>query len=1504
MDNRSLKSRLGLKLLGPLLLIAVISLLVAVVIVVVSYNNQGSFTEQLLLQGVVLFVFLLGLIIPLAWFYLSKKVIHPLILLKDGATRLAQGDEHPIELKTNDELEELAQAFNILTANVLASQKAMADMTIENANLFQGVQHRITQLRLFSQISAHISAILNPAEIFGQVVNLITNAFKYYHIQIYQVDEYDPTRLISISSAGTAQTSPQAMMTKNHLPINDESIAGWVARHHKLLCVNDVRQDARYHPQPDLPDTLAEIALPIRAGKTIFGVLDIQHHELNAFSEEDTYNLQALADQLAVATQNASLFNEALQRERLSSALSKAGLTLNKTLDPQQIANTICQEALIAFQVDSAFLWLVEDDHIYGAAGSGRHKDEFIGQVIPLSKVEVLGARIVQSRRAEFIKEADFRQGKVSQELVKKFEVRSLLGAPLIIGERTLGALMLIDCQNPDRFDFQDQISATLLANQAAVALQNIRLLSDTQAQADHMRRLYELGISVSQEYDLKQILSSVIQEALTLTGAQAGAIWLWDEETEAYMVENTARSPEYTQPLYLASIKPDALIAQVLHAGEAFMINDLTGDAPNIAGTSPRSTPRRGVKGESLAEAGIGEEPVRVACIGAPIKVGEQTIGAMLVYCLEGRTFYEQDLNLLQFLATQTSATIRNVQLVSRLNRLTEELEQRVEERTKALAETLQELRQERDRVDTLYHIGRQLSASLDLDRVLNEALYLISHTIPITQGAILLLTPGEDRLVYRAALGRRRPLPRGGKETRYKIGVGLAGHILETRQPQIVHNLLDNELWLPDDKELVHRSVLAVPLITAYEALGVLMLFHTQPNHFTEDHLSLVVAASPMIATAISNADLYTLITQQSERVGILLRSVQAEAIKNEAIIEGIADGVLVIDSDYSIQLVNPATARILDIDKEALHNQKLEFILTQMTSPVDQQIAQKLYQIVTTQHGHLREQGETLIDRITVEGRVIVISLTPISLRANTRIPSSTLVVLRDISREAELERIKNEFISTVSHELRTPMTSIKGYVDLLATDKAGPVTDMQRRFLQIIKSNADRLTALVNDILDISRLDAGRVKLEPQLIDLVALIQHVTTNFKHQLEEKKLSLTLNMPNDPPPAYADPDRVTQVLINLFSNATKYTRPNDSITISLKTLDHYLQVSVSDTGLGISVEDQKRVFDRFFRAERDANSLVDGTGLGLPIAKMLVEMIGGEIWVESELGQGSTFTFTLPLEAEAARQKHQEDLEPGQRCILVVDDNEDILALLKQQLEEAGYQVVTVAKSDQVLKQAKKYHPSLITLDIILDHKDGFEILEQLKSDPEIKDTPVVIASVLTNIRNKSLALGAADYIVKPFDQEQVLQTIQRLVETVETHQAGLKFKKVLVVDDDKDIVIWLKEALRHSGFEVSGAYNGQEALILVREKQPDLILLDLKMPDMDGFAVIEKLRSEETTANIPIIVITGSSIDKRRDQIKVLGLETSHLITKPFTFDELVSEIKRLEEQSSIA
>ena len=710
----------------------------------------------------------------------------------------------------------------------------------------------------------------------------------------------------------------------------------------------------------------------------------------------------------------------------------------------------------------------------------------------------------------------------------------------------------------------------------------------------------------------------------------------------------------------------------------------------------------------------------------------------------------------------------------------------------------------------------------------------------------------------------------------------------------------------WIPDDRKTVpeRKSAMAVPLTAGDDVLGVLLLFHPEVGYFTQDHLKLVSAAATQVATAINNAELYQLITDQAERLGVMLRTQRAEAAKHQAIVEGIADGVLVLDTNRHVVLMNPAAARILGLKAEEVQGQHLREILGRAESPVDQALARQLYDRLMTGMEQLStaqmsqdEAPQRLDFRLEAEGKVVVVNLSPVLLGSGEQ--PSLVTVLRDISREAEVERLKNEFISTVSHELRTPMTSIKGYTDLLVSEKVGALSEQQRHFVQVIKTNADRLTALVNDILDISRIETGRIKLKIRALDLVALINQVAESFRGQMVEKSLELVLDLPPNLPPVRGDEDRVTQILENLTSNAWKYTPEGGRVTVRAKAIDGFVQVDVSDTGIGIAEKDLDHIFDRFYRTEQAEVRAVDGTGLGLSIVKMFVELLGGKIWVESEVNKGTTFSFTLPQAVPIPSTPTEGDATAPK--ILVVDDDEHILQLLRHHLEREGYRVLTAQCGEDALRLARSEQPALITLDILLGEVDGFEVLEDLKKDPATAGIPVIIASIVPDAETRGLALGATSYISKPFKEQQVLSEVRAVLSSLGAGGNG-QFNRVLVVDDDRHIVEWLREALGNSGFTVQGAYNGREALALAREHAPDLILLDLKMPDMDGYEVIRNLRREQTTRSIPVIVITGSSLDDDYDHVKVLGMGVKHMLTKPFSIETLVEEIKRIEHEMS--
>jgi CheY-like chemotaxis protein len=514
-----------------------------------------------------------------------------------------------------------------------------------------------------------------------------------------------------------------------------------------------------------------------------------------------------------------------------------------------------------------------------------------------------------------------------------------------------------------------------------------------------------------------------------------------------------------------------------------------------------------------------------------------------------------------------------------------------------------------------------------------------------------------------------------------------------------------------------------------------------------------------------------------------------------------------------------------------------------------------------------------------------------------------------VFRDYTREAEIDRMKSDFVSIVSHELRTPLTSIKGYLDLLLIGASGQINKQQASFLEIAKGNAERLHSMVSDLLDISRIESGKVELDVQVVEVPQVVQQAVALVQPEFDERNLDLAVDIPPDLPEIFGDPGRISQILLNLLSNAYKYT-PEGGATVRVRVDGEVLRIDIIDTGLGISKADQDKLFTRFFRAEDTNVRQQTGTGLGLNITQSLVEMHGGEIYVESELGEGSTFGFTLPLPPGLieARQAAEEPAEvqvetvpdlaeepapsviPSGPWILVADDEPDMAELFKRRLERAGYRVTIVTQGAQVVKVARQLKPELITLDLLMD-VDGTGVLKELKEDPETAEIPVVAVSMVPET-DKKVASGATDYLVKPLDEKDLLSCVRRVL----GESGGQTRKRILVVDDEVDIVGWLKHFLVHYGYEVAEAYDGLQALEAVSEEKPDLILLDLKMPRMDGRTTIRRLREQPHSRDIPIIVLSANQVSSEAERLQMMGMGVRQFLRKPITMEELVTEVEK--------
>lgn len=1204
-------------------------------------------------------------------------------------------------------------------------------------------------------------------------------------------------------------------------------------------------------------------------------------------TQQTMETLELFANQAAAAIENARLFQSEQERRRLADTLREVSAVVSSTLSVDKVIEAILDQLRRVVPYDSATVQVLSGDQLIITGGRGwTDIEDVLGLAFP-AEGDNPNSVVIHTRSPHIVPDtqvlyAAFREPPHSH-------IRSWLGIPLLFRDNLLGMIAL-DSMEPDHYTQEHAELALTFANQVAVALQNAQLFEQARQYADRLRVINEFSVEFTSILNVDQLVTRVGQLVeenfdyhVTIALIEEDfLVWRTPEDQG-----NGRERRGWQSETYLPRVGDRGITGWAVESGQTVVTRDV-GQEPGHAYDK---------RHEELSKKWSDHSEVAI-----PLKVQDRIIGVFDAQSDERDAFNENEVLVLQALASQVAVAIYNAQLFERVSQLGQELEQRVQERTEALAKTLEDLTVERDRVETLYRITSELSASLDLDRVLAEALSLINRAVGVSHGSIMLINPGNGNLIYRAALGRSKGLPRGGIPTRYRRGVGLAGWVIETREPVIVPDVTEDYRWIADEKESTpeRKSALAVPLTAGDDVLGVLLLFHPEIDYFTTDHLKLVSAAATQVATAINNAELYQLITDQAERLGVMLRTQRAEAAKLQAIVEGIADGVLVLDVNRHVVLMNSAAARILGLSAGAVEGQHLREMLGRAESAADQALARQLYNKLVTGMERFSSlesspEGKTVsLDfRLEADRKVIVVSLSPVSLTSG-ELPS-LVTVLRDISHEAEVERLKNEFISTVSHELRTPMTSIKGYTDLLVSERVGALSEQQRHFIQIIKNNADRLTALVNDILDISRIETGRIKLQIEPLDLAWLINGVVDSFRGKMVEKSLELTLDLPQTLPPVRGDESRVTQILENLTSNAWKYTAEGGQVTIRAKVTSDFVQVDVTDSGIGIASTDLPHIFDRFYRTEQAEVQAVDGSGLGLFIVKMFVELLGGKIWVKSEIDRGSTFSFTLPLAIETPLEPPDDSIKGPK--ILVVDDDEHILGLLRHQLETDGYRVFTAQRGEDVSHIARSEQPDLITLDIILADMNGFEILEKLKEDPLTSRIPVIIVSVVPDAETRGLALGAAGYIGKPFEEDQVLSQVQEVLSSLGTND-NAQLNHVLVVDDDRHIVSWLKEALTNSGFIVQGAYNGHEALALAREDSPDLILLDLKMPDMDGYEVIYNLRRERTTRNIPVIVITGTPLEDDYDHVKILGMGVEHMLTKPFSVETLVEEIKRIE------
>ena len=1091
----------------------------------------------------------------------------------------------------------------------------LVDDVTQRTRLEQSIEARANQLAALTEVSTRITSLLERDEIVTLAIEEMGWIIPYDTMSIWR---RNGSFMVMEGASGFEDN--RGMLNTRLKIAEDEHIQAIVDSQRAL----NLGADDDYSHLGLPKDLLIKswLAVPLVNQGHVVGMMMLTREVPAAYrTREEQHVAFAFASQVAIALANADLFEQTFERTNELGTLLEASHATSLSRDVNEVFRTVADLMFSALEQEDAsiMIWNEVDNELeveFTVNRSGIVSEHIRkGMTYDLKNYP---ARLQSLQQRDVVVIVDQPGANhPSQYEPELLELRAMgrgarLFVPLVMADHAIGLIQLEQTSNDERTLTQQRVRlAKALGAQVAVSIENARLTAETSVRFEELITINSLSQAISSTLKLEDMLPIIRDQVPAVTKAEEMYLALYDAETQQIVFPLAVRNKETfhmpARPLGSDEVSYIIKRKRSLNLGaDYFSIEDLRRSLGIING-----------EGEAKSY------------LGVPLISGNDVQGVLAIRSnTQSRAFTLNDDRILSTVGSQLSAAIQNAKLFERVSTFADEANELVRVRT-------DELEEERDRLDTLYQITSELARTLDMEQLLDRALSMVSKAVGAEDGVILLSDPATDSLYPRAWINEDNLIKRDGQVVSHPA-IGFAEWFLmnsgEHDNVMMVAEL-DGAAYWDAGKSGMH-SALAVILANNEDPMGVMVLLSNKVGAFTANHIKLLVPAANQVAASINSADLYQLIRDQAERLGRLLRAEQEEAQKQGAILEGINDGVMLADATGKVVLFNHAAERILEIPRSNIMNQHVSRLATTVSDSAFDWI--RFVNHLTENIEKKMASGLYLAERIQLNDYYITTFLTPVSSGDQFL---GVLAVFRDVTRDVETERTKNQFITNVSHEFRTPLTPIKGFTDLLLMGAGGNLSDPQQQMVETIKQNVERLTVLVNDVLNISKLDNRDMATTLQMVNVSDVLQGTLDQVAGRAlnVQRGYSSSVNVASDVPRIRADREKLIQLVSNLVDNAFKYTKAGGRIDVSatFEVDKGTVLLTVKDNGVGIPDEFKELAFNRFERYDKHALELdVAGTGLGLSLVKELTLLHNGEVWFESELGKGTTFFVRLPVE------------------------------------------------------------------------------------------------------------------------------------------------------------------------------------------------------------------------------------------------------------------------------